>query len=37
MKDIAHRQVKGKIRQQLQALRDAGLFLHIDRGFWRLP
>jgi type II restriction enzyme len=31
-----NRHVKDKIRQQLQALRDAGLLLHIGRGEWRL-
>jgi type II restriction enzyme len=32
-----NRNVRDKIRQQLQVLRDAGLLLHIERGIWRLP
>ena len=32
-----NRNIKAKIRQQLQVLRDAGLLLHIERGVWRLP
>ena len=32
-----NRNVRPKIRQQLQILRDAGLLLHIERGVWRLP
>jgi hypothetical protein len=31
-----NRQVKDKIRQQFQILRDAGLPLHVGRGIWRL-
>jgi len=36
-RQTANRDVKGKIRQQLQVLRDAGLLLHVERGIWRLP
>jgi type II restriction enzyme len=32
-----NRNVRPKIRQQLQILRDTGLLIHIDRGEWRLP
>ncbi len=32
-----NRNIKAKIRQQLQVLRDLGLLLHIGRGEWRLP
>jgi len=32
-----NRNVKAKIRQQLQELRDRNLLLHIDRNRWRLP
>jgi len=32
-----NRNVRPKIRQQLQVLRDGGLLIHIDRGEWRLP
>jgi type II restriction enzyme len=32
-----NRNIKAKIRQQLQELRDTGLLLHIERGVWRLP
>jgi hypothetical protein len=32
-----NRNVKAKIRQQLQVLRDRNLLLHIDRNRWRLP
>jgi type II restriction enzyme len=32
-----NRNVRPKIRQQLQILRDAGLLLHVERGVWRLP
>jgi len=32
-----NRNIKAKIRQQLQVLRDTGLLLHIERGVWRLP
>jgi type II restriction enzyme len=31
-----NRHVKDKIRQQLQVRRDAGLLLHVERGWWRL-
>lgn len=29
--------VRAKIRQQLQVLRDIGLLLHLDKGLWSLP
>jgi len=32
-----NRNIKAKIRQQLQELRDRNLLLHIDRNRWRLP
>jgi hypothetical protein len=32
-----NRHVRGKIRQQLQALRDAKLLIHAGSGVWRLP
>jgi len=32
-----NRNIKAKIRQQLQELRDGNLLLHIDRNRWRLP
>jgi hypothetical protein len=32
-----NQQVKDKIRQQLQVLRDAGLLLRVGSGVWRLP
>jgi type II restriction enzyme len=32
-----NRNIKAKIRQQLQELRDRNLFLHVDRNRWRLP
>jgi hypothetical protein len=28
---------RGKIRQQLQVLLDAGLLIHVGHGVWRLP
>jgi type II restriction enzyme len=31
-----NRNVRAKIRQQLQVLRDLGLLLHVGRGIWRL-
>jgi hypothetical protein len=31
------RNIKAKIRQQLQELRDRNLLLHIDRNRWCLP
>jgi hypothetical protein len=36
-RQTANRDVKGKIRQQLQELRDQSLLLHLDRNRWRLP
>ncbi len=32
-----NKNVRPKIRQQLQVLRDAGLLIHVGRGEWRLP
>lgn len=32
-----NRNIKAKIRQQLQGLRDRNLLLHVERGLWRLP
>ena len=32
-----NRNIKAKIRQQLQELRDRNLLLHVDRNRWRLP
>lgn len=32
-----NRNVRPKIRQQLQVLRDMGLLLHLERGMWGLP
>ena len=32
-----NRNIRPKIRQQLQVLRDLGLLLHVERGVWRLP
>jgi len=32
-----NRNIKAKIRQQLQELRDRNLLLHLDRNRWRLP
>jgi hypothetical protein len=32
-----NRQVRDKIRQQLQVLRDAKLLIHVGSGVWRLP
>jgi len=32
-----NRNIKAKIRQQLQALRDRNLLLHVGRNCWRLP
>jgi type II restriction enzyme len=32
-----NRNIKAKIRQQLQELRDRNLLLHLDRNHWRLP
>jgi len=32
-----NRNIKAKIRQQLQELRDRDLLLHLDRNRWRLP
>lgn len=32
-----NRNIRPKIRQQLQVLRDAGLLIHIKAGLWRLP
>jgi flagellar basal body-associated protein FliL len=32
-----NKNVRPKIRQQLQVLRDASLLLHVERGSWRLP
>jgi type II restriction enzyme len=32
-----NRNVRPKIRQQLQVLRDMGLLHHVERGLWRLP
>ncbi|MGA3145642.1 MAG: Dam-replacing domain protein [Verrucomicrobiota bacterium] len=32
-----NRNVRPKIRQQLQILRDTGLLIHVESGRWRLP
>ncbi len=32
-----NRNVRPKIRQQLQVLRDAGLLIHIESGLWKIP
>jgi type II restriction enzyme len=32
-----NRNIKAKIRQQLQELRDRNLLLHVDHNRWRLP
>jgi RNA polymerase primary sigma factor len=32
-----NRQVRDKIRQQLQVLRDAKLLIHVEHGVWKLP
>jgi type II restriction enzyme len=32
-----NRNIKAKIRQQLQELRDRNLLLHVGRNCWRLP
>jgi hypothetical protein len=29
--------IHGKISQQLRVLRDAGWFIHVRSGLWRLP
>lgn len=32
-----NRNIRPKIRQQLQVLREMGLLVHLDRGFWAIP
>jgi type II restriction enzyme len=32
-----NRNIRPKIRQQLQVLRDMGILIHLSRGEWMLP